>query len=237
MSTAFLVDNILNDKEERPDSLTTDTESDETSSLCGTPESNENISPIHNYQHREQQTLISGVNSANVVGGENTSNKVSKFSETLLRTYSTMIRNSECITSDDHSDEASINFIEICCTKCGHFQQLNKTRNSNNGINNGANDVCFTSVNDCSDDNNTDMDIDFKCDKCESNEGVISNQKETTTTILKDNTKPILKFSVSAILGNKEECARVRHGEYIASSLFSIIRPIDTPRATELHFH
>lgn len=64
-----------------------------------------------------------------------------------------------------------------------------------------------------SDDNNADIDTDFKCDKCDSNEGVISSQKETTTTILKDNAKPILKFSVSAILGDKKECARVRHGE------------------------
>lgn len=64
-----------------------------------------------------------------------------------------------------------------------------------------------------SDDNNGDIEMDFKCDKCDSNEGVISNQKETTTTILKDNAKPILKFSVSAILGDKKECARVRHGK------------------------
>lgn len=64
-----------------------------------------------------------------------------------------------------------------------------------------------------SDDNNADIDTDFKCDKCDSNEGVISSQKETTTTILKDNAKPILKFSVSAILGDKKECARVRHGK------------------------
>lgn len=65
-----------------------------------------------------------------------------------------------------------------------------------------------------SDDNNADNDADFKCDKCDSNEGVISSQKETTT-ILKDNAKPILKFSVSAILGDKKECARVRHGKCI----------------------
>lgn len=65
-----------------------------------------------------------------------------------------------------------------------------------------------------SDDNNADIEMDFKCDKCDSNEGVISSQKETTT-ILKDNAKPILKFSVSAILGDKKECARVRHGKWV----------------------
>lgn len=74
---------------------------------------------------------------------------------------------------------------------------------------------CFVCVPLGSDDNNADIDTDFKCDKCDSNEGVISSQKETTTTILKDNAKPILKFSVSAILGDKKECARVRHGKHI----------------------
>lgn len=212
MSTAFLVDNILNDKEERSDSIVSDTESDSTSSLCGSPESNGNNSPAHYYHHHhmQQQTISTSVNSANVVRA---TDKVNEFSETLLQTYNTMMRNSDCITSDDHSDDTSINFIEMCCTKCGHFQQSNKIRNSGiNSTNSGTNDIGMTSVNDFSDDN-TDMDIDFKCDKCDSNEGVISNQKETTTTILKDNTKPILKFSVSAILGDREECARVRHGK------------------------
>lgn len=220
MSTAFLVDNILNDKEEPSDSIISDTESDETSSLCGSPESNENISPSHHhYYHIQPKTVSSGLNSLNVGGSEIPTNKVNKFSETLLRTYNTMIRNSDCNTPDDHSDDASINFIEMCCSKCGHFQQLNKTRNNtSNNTSNSSNNVRITNVNFCSDtDNNTDMDIDFKCDKCENNEGVISNQKETTTTILKDNTKPILKFSVSAILGDKEECARVRHGKCVVA--------------------
>lgn len=76
-----------------------------------------------------------------------------------------------------------------------------------------------------SDDNNADNDADFKCDKCDNNEGVISSQKETTT-ILKDNAKPInkpiLKFSVSAILGDKKECARVRHGKCIHCIPFNL---------------
>ncbi|XP_055321322.1 homeobox protein 2 isoform X2 [Sitodiplosis mosellana] len=191
MSTAFLVDNILNDKEDRSDSIISDTDSDATSdlkdSVCGSPESNENISPSHHYYHHHH------------IHQQASGNTSAQLSETLLRTYNTMIRSSDCATSDDHSDDASNHFIEMCCTKCGHFQQLNKTR-SNNGTNGSG-----------SDDNNADIDTDFKCDKCDSNEGVISSQKETTTTILKDNAKPILKFSVSAILGDKKECARVRH--------------------------
>lgn len=231
MSTAFLVDNILNDKEDRSDSMLSDTDSDETSdlkdSVCGSPESAEN-SPSHLYYHHHhhhhhihQQTLGTG---NGLVANERTTNKINQFSETLLRTYNTMIRNSDCTTSDDHSDDASNHFIEMCCTKCGHFQQSNKMRNNNatngNSGGGGGGGVVvgggnMMNVNDCSDDNNTDIDIDFKCDKCDSNEGVISSQKETTTTILKDNTKPILKFSVSAILGDTKECARVRHGKFI----------------------
>lgn len=84
---------------------------------------------------------------------------------------------------------------------------------------------CLPSPNIGSDDNNADNDADFKCDKCDNNEGVISSQKETTT-ILKDNAKPILnkpilKFSVSAILGDKKECARVRHGKCIDCITFT----------------
>lgn len=207
MSTAFLVDNILNDKEEiRSESIVSDSDSDEDlkDSVCGSPESDENNSQHYYHHHIHQQSMPSG--GGNGVGGEHTTNKINQFSETLLRTYNTMIQQSDCVTSD-HSDDTSNHFVEMCCTKCGHFQYLNKSRNGNNGG--------LTNVNDCSDDNNTDIDIDFKCDKCDSSEGVISSQKETTTTILKDNAKPILKFSVSAILGDKKECARVRNGKWM----------------------
>lgn len=213
MSTAFLVDNILNDKEDIRSESITDTESDEDlkDSLCGSPGSDENNSQHHYYHHHHhhihQQSMPSGGGNVGGDSGEHT-NKINQFSETLLRTYNTMIQQTDCVTSD-HSDDASSHFIEMCCTKCGHFQYLNKTsaRNANNGS--------LTNVNECSDDNNTDIDIDFKCDKCDSNEGVISSQKETTNTILKDNSKPILKFSVSAILGDKKECARVRNGKQL----------------------
>lgn len=135
MSTAFLVDNILNDKEDRSDSIVSDTDSDATSdlkdSVCGSPESNENISPSHHYYHHHHH-----------IHQQASGNTSAQLSETLLRTYNTMIRNSDCATSDDHSDDASNHFIEMCCTKCGHFQQLNKTRSSNNGTN-GSGTKCI----------------------------------------------------------------------------------------------
>lgn len=194
MSTAFLVDNILNDKEDRSDSILSDSESDATSdlkdSLCGSPESSENLSHHHYHHHIHQQTLPS-------VGDESTT-KINHFSETLLRTYNSMMMRNNSATSDHLEDG---NFVEMCCSKCGHFQQLSK-RSENNGT---------MTLTDSSDDNNTDIDIDFKCDKCDSSEGVISARD--TNTILKDNSKPILKFSVSAILGDKKECVRVRNGK------------------------
>ncbi|XP_037047901.1 uncharacterized protein LOC119082492 [Bradysia coprophila] len=148
MSTAFLVDNILNDKEERTESLSSDTESDTTSdikdSVCGSPRNDH---------------LPNGDDKINI-------------SESLLRTYA-MIRN-----SGHH-----IGIDEMCCAKCGHFQITKRG---------GYED--------------TDIDLDFKCDKCGGSEAI--NTKET---ILKDSVKPILKFSVSAILGDKKDCVKVRN--------------------------
>ena len=152
MSTAFMVDNILNDKEDRSESLSSDTESDTTSdikdSICGSPHSES----LHPSQDDEKINL----------------------SESLLRTYA-MIRNSGHIG------------IEMCCAKCGHFQITKKSGSSSSY---------------------EDIDIDFKCDKCGGIDAI--NTKET---ILKESAKPILKFSVSAILGDKKECVKVRNGK------------------------
>lgn len=139
MSTAFLVDNILNDKEDRSDSVISDTDSDATSDLkdssCGSPESNENLSLPHHYYHHHHHHHHH-IHQQTVATGNTTTNQLS---ETLLRTYNTMIRNNECANSDDHSNDASNHFIEMCCTKCGHFQQLNKTRRNSGGGGGGTN--------------------------------------------------------------------------------------------------
>lgn len=74
--------------------------------------------------------------------------------------------------------------VELCCAKCGYFQYCKKSLD---------------------DDDNPD----FKCEKCNSCEFL--HEKET---ILKESvTKPVLKFSVSAIL-DKKDCVKVRNGEF-----------------------
>lgn len=160
MSTAFLVDNILNDKEDRSDSLSSDSDSEETASdlkhsLCSSPQ---NCEMLH--------------------ASPNTDSKLN-LSESLLRTYN-MIKNG----AEHHID------IEMCCAKCGHFQIMKRSTNDT-----GAYD-------------DPDIEFDFKCEKCDSHEGV-----QTKDTILKDSAKPILKFSVSAILSDKRDCAKVKNGK------------------------
>lgn len=163
-----MVDNILNDKEDRSESISSDTESDTTSdikdSLCGSPRSD----------HQP-----SGDEKINI-------------SESLLRTYA-MIRQ-----SGGHLG------IEMCCGKCGHFQITKRSSHHQQY-------------------DDSDIEVDFKCDKCGGTEAI--NTKET---ILKESgsggggvigsggvTKPILKFSVSAILGDKKECVKVRNGKNV----------------------
>lgn len=173
MSTAFLVDNILNDKEDRSvdfipsdGSESDDTISDLKDSLCGSPD-----------------------NCAMLQTSSPSSDSKLHLSETLLRTYNTMMRNG----TGHHLG------IEMCCTKCGHFQIVKRSGSSagSGGGGDTANGY---------DDN--DLELDFKCDKCDSHDGVPAKD-----TILKDSAKPILKFSVSAILSDKKECAKVRNGK------------------------
>lgn len=107
-----------------------------------------------------------------------------QLSESLLRTYA-MIRQSGGLS-------------EMCCTKCGHFQATPG--------------------------DSPDSDVtDFKCAKCGGCEtltkdaSTILSEAERTTTIVGVGgvgvTKPILKFSVSAILGDRKECVKVRNGK------------------------
>lgn len=154
MSTAFLVDNILNDKEDNNhDSLMSDTsDSDTTStdlkdSLCDSP-----------------PTLTTN----NCENGNVNNGKLS-LSENFLRTY-TMIKDTNCSVG-----------IEVSCTKCGYYQFIKRG--------NGQSD--------------------FKCEKCDCCE----YNTDKDETIIKEASKPVLKFSVSAILGDKKDCVKVRNGK------------------------
>lgn len=170
MSTAFLVDNILNDKEDRSDTLSSDSDSEETASdlkdsLCGSPQ---NCEMLHASPNNDSKLHLS---------------------ESLLRTYN-MIKHG----AEHHMD------IEICCSKCGHFQIMKRSNTDSNGY------------------DDPDIELDFKCDKCDSHEGV-----NTKNTILKDSAKPILKFSVSAILSDKKDCAKVKNGKNLMSNTLCIV--------------
>lgn len=170
MSTAFLVDNILNEeKEEHIDSTGSISDSDESDSehnsdlkdsLCDSPKS-------YNSINNNQNSSLSD--------------------DDLMRSY-TMIQD-----QPDHTDHLS----EFTCAKCGHFNE----NQNNNKLDDGP--------------------IDSKCEKCSFNNEFLNNSKDTT--ILKDSTsKPVLKFSVSAILSDtKRDCVKVRNGKFPAL-IFSI---------------
>lgn len=193
MSTAFMVDNILQDKEDHIDSFTSasDSESEPTSdhkdSICDSP------SFMHHAHH----------------------NPNSQDTDDLIQSY-TVIRDSASDSSEDTNNRGTNGDgggggIQLCCGKCGHLQYGIKMIIDN------------------------EIQYEFKCDKCESCDYLIPNpiikdslitstgNNNTTQTILKDtisnnngvNSKPVLKFSVSAILGERKDCVKVRNGELI----------------------
>lgn len=141
MSTAFLVDNILNDKDEQQDSLESDTDSEATSDI----------------KDYSQNDLI---------------NDSKDLSEDLLRRYQIIRQRNRCMGK------------EVFCAKCNCFQLKKQI----------VSDV--------------DMQIELKCEKCGSSDIMPSEE-----TIINTSSKPILKFSVSAILGDKNDVVKVRNGE------------------------
>lgn len=157
MSTAFLVDNILNeDKEEQLDSSGTISESDESDSehnsdlkgsLCDSPKS-------YNSMHHRNSPLSE---------------------DELIRSYTVI---------QDQADNAE-NISEFNCAKCGHFNDSLKSNSEN---------------------------IDDKCEKCGFHNDFFQHSKDTRIKELP--IKPVLKFSVSAILSDtKRDCVKVRNGK------------------------
>lgn len=163
MSTAFLVDNILNeDKDEQMDSTGSISESDESDS-------------DHNSDLKD--SLCDSPKSYNSMNHQN-----SPLSEDeLIRSYTVI---------QDQAENVE-NFSEFHCVKCGHF-------NENIKINNDS--------------------IDDKCEKCGFlNDFYHQNSKDTHIKELPS--KPVLKFSVSAILSDtKRDCVKVRNGNYTPTS-------------------
>lgn len=157
MSTAFLVDNILNeDKDEQMDSTgsiseSEDSDSDHNSdlkdSLCDSPKS-------YNSMNHQNSPLSD---------------------DEIIRGYTVI-----------QADNAE-NLNEFTCVKCGHFNENVKINISEN--------------------------IDEKCEKCGFvNDFFTQNTKDTHIKELPS--KPVLKFSVSAILSDtkRDTCVKVRNG-------------------------
>lgn len=109
-----------------------------------------------------------------------------QLSESLLRTYA-MIR---------QSGGQIAGLGEMCCGKCGHFQAA--------GVEDGDG-------------------AEAKCAKCgggcemlaKDATTILGDAERTTSIVGAGVTKPILKFSVSAILGDRKECVKVRNGKNI----------------------
>jgi phage FluMu protein Com len=84
--------------------------------------------------------------------------------------------------------ENNENFNEFSCVKCGHFNENLKSEES----------------------------IEEKCEKCGFLNEFYQNTKDTRIKELPN--KPVLKFSVSAILSDtKRDCVKVRNGKMIFS--------------------
>lgn len=183
MSTAFMVDSILQDKgDQTQDSFSSglDTDSDHKDSVCDSP-------PPKYYHNRHSS------------GGPD------KFlpSYALFRDHQTLNRNklmeNDVVSNDgsgygdsdgdgNHSGDGSQSVTELCCAKCSNFQVGNNKTIVEN-----------------------EKQYEFKCDKC----GFGDYLQTRETVITKDNVKPVLKFSVSAILANRNDCEKVKSGKFI----------------------
>lgn len=158
MSTAFMVDNILNEeKDEQMDSTGSISDSDESDSdhnsdlkdsLCDSPKSYTSMN--------HQNSPLSD--------------------DDLIRGYT--------VIQAENAD----NINDFTCVKCGHFNENGKINISENIS-------------------------EEKCEKCGfTNEFYTQNTKDTHIKELPS--KPVLKFSVSAILSDtkRDSCVKVRNG-------------------------
>uniref|UniRef100_A0A182MK99 Uncharacterized protein n=1 Tax=Anopheles culicifacies TaxID=139723 RepID=A0A182MK99_9DIPT len=131
-----------------------------------------------------------------------------------------------------HPDEG-VEQMDYCCAKCGHCQaELNPgSRGSPSGAPSGGNGMEKRNSEGEHNNNNGKeegvpdgdggSEYEFRCEKCGYGEYVVPGKQ----TILKESTKPVLKFSVSAILGDKKDCVKVRN---VTWRLWSRIVSVDT---------
>ncbi|XP_063697915.1 homeobox protein Hox-A3 [Culicoides brevitarsis] len=195
MSTAFMVDNILQDKD-IVDSFTSasDSESEPTSDHKDSCDSPSYLHHMHNNSQDTDELLQSYtvLRSTNKppLEDEESDDEPHHHGEEEEAIIMDENNSNDCL---DSSTTTTTTGTKLCCGKCGHFQFGNKTIIDN------------------------EIQYDFKCDKCGSCDYIkVANAGKTTTmddNLLKENnsSKPVLKFSVSAILGERKDCVKVRN--------------------------
>lgn len=220
MSTAFMVDNILQDKD--PDHINdsftsaSDSESEPTSDhkdsiCCDSPMYEEDHHHHHHHINPNSQDTDELLQSYTVLrASTNQNDEMCDDEEDAINNENAMIEDDDDARMTDGGPQ------KLCCGKCGHLQFGVKTIIDN------------------------EIQYEFKCDKCGSCDynynikvmGQNGNNKinatttttTTATNLLENNSsskQPVLKFSVSAILGERKDCVKVRNGK---SDVYSKVR-------------
>lgn len=203
MSTAFMVDNIL-------------TVSGDSATLKNTSVAIDHRSESMTSSSDTESDAMSDIKDSSLCGSPRrvadtmlplADRDKYQLSESLLRTYA-MIRQGSGVGSGLMSTGS---VEDSCCAKCGHFQPDRRN--------------CRKLGTCVDEEEDMEMMIDFRCEKCNGREAMsamMGGRMSESNTVLKDGgtigsngvTKPFLKFSVSAILGDRKECVKVRNGKF-----------------------
>lgn len=199
MSTAFMVDSILKEKDLERCPIRRHHSS---SGIIASGESSDSEFEEHASDLKDSNSLCDSPKSFNSCLNVNNSS----FSDdelgpaTVIRSY-----------NNGAHDENNM-LMDYCCGKCGHYQSEPNPSVEQRLRSNGATGDCGGSVHERNF-SSGEGEYEFRCEKCGFSEFIASKQ-----TILKEVAKPVLKFSVSAILGDKKECVKVRNGKSLNCS-------------------
>ncbi|XP_001664321.2 homeobox protein B-H2 isoform X1 [Aedes aegypti] len=204
MSTAFMVDSILKEKDlercpiRRHHTTSSGISAGGDSSVASVSGSDSEFEE-HASDMKDSNSLCDSPKSFNSCHNVNNSS----FSDDELGPAS-VIRS----YNNGANDENNAILMDYCCGKCGHYQSepspsdRHRLRVDRGGPGGDGGDV----VNERHFSSGEAGEYEFRCEKCGFSEFIASKQ-----TILKEVAKPVLKFSVSAILGDKKECVKVRN--------------------------
>uniref|UniRef100_A0A182T1B9 Uncharacterized protein n=1 Tax=Anopheles maculatus TaxID=74869 RepID=A0A182T1B9_9DIPT len=241
MSTAFMVDSILQDKDAPSDqvsrctdgsspvgvppgvsngdagSLASISDSDEfdepkdSASLCDSPKSFHSLhhhhhhpsSDHHLHLHHHHHLLAQHHHHHHHHSSAYSDDEVPAGPPASINGAS-ILRRPAFRTHPD--DGVPLEQMDFCCAKCGHCQaELNPGSSEGEHNNNNTGGSKEESGPEGRDGGLSEFE--FRCEKCGFGEYVVPGKQ----TILKESSKPVLKFSVSAILGDKKDCVKVRN--------------------------